>query len=119
MIELCGYTPGTDIPIEITGIRPGERLSEELRGPGEQLSTTRWPSILVLHPLALARNRLEQTLDELADLVHRGDDEQARATLLKVAGGIPHATSSQRGERDAHGDESEVPGRRAVGFLQL
>jgi FlaA1/EpsC-like NDP-sugar epimerase len=117
MIELCGYTPGTDIPIEITGIRPGERLSEELRGPGEQLSTTRWPSILVLHPVELAPTPLQQVLDELADLVAHGDDERARATLLGVAAVARRETPSPDWDQDTQTDTTRsAPVRSPVGF---
>jgi FlaA1/EpsC-like NDP-sugar epimerase len=38
MIRMNGYEPGTDMPIELVGLRPGERLHEELFTQGEMLS---------------------------------------------------------------------------------
>jgi len=38
MIRLSGYEPGTDMPIELVGLRPGERLHEELCTQSEMLS---------------------------------------------------------------------------------
>ena len=38
MIRMNGYEPGADMPIELVGLRPGERLHEELFTPGEMLS---------------------------------------------------------------------------------
>jgi FlaA1/EpsC-like NDP-sugar epimerase len=40
MIELSGYRPGVDIEIKITGLRPGEKLFEELRHNDESHETT-------------------------------------------------------------------------------
>lgn len=40
MIELFGMQPGTDIPVEITGLRPGEKLYEELYNSDEDVLST-------------------------------------------------------------------------------
>jgi len=84
MIRLSGHEPGTDIPILMTGMRPGEKLVEELRAPGEDVSPTQHPSILRLHPVTMPRSRLAAALDqlELATHVHRHD--QAGALLLAL-----------------------------------
>ena len=51
MIRLSGLQVGTDIPIEITGMRPGEKLSESLRTPDEQVLSTSHPHINRLVPI--------------------------------------------------------------------
>jgi FlaA1/EpsC-like NDP-sugar epimerase len=45
MITLAGFTPGHDIPITITGLRPGEKLHESLFNTSEQVLTTAHPKI--------------------------------------------------------------------------
>ena len=48
MIELSGYKPGVDIEIAITGLRPGEKLFEELRHTDESHEPTEHPRIFKL-----------------------------------------------------------------------
>jgi len=48
MIRLSGLEPGTDIAIEFCGLRPGEKLHEELWSSSETLARTEYDKILVL-----------------------------------------------------------------------
>ena len=52
MVRLSGHQVGTEIPIRFTGMRPGEKLAEDLQNPEEQANPTRHPSIVRLdgHP---------------------------------------------------------------------
>lgn len=45
MIRLSGKRPGVDIAIEFTGLRPGEKLAEELFHAAENLRASRYPGI--------------------------------------------------------------------------
>ena len=46
LITLSGLTPGSDVEIEITGLRPGEKLFEELQHEGEDMAPTQHPKIM-------------------------------------------------------------------------
>ncbi len=48
MVTLCGLEPGKDIAIEFTGLRPGEKMYEELIGPNEILNATHFEKIFVI-----------------------------------------------------------------------
>jgi FlaA1/EpsC-like NDP-sugar epimerase len=76
MITLSGYVPDEDIKITFSGLRPGEKLYEELITEGEDISTTRFKDIMVLKnadPLPLDEmNRHVQNLVELAQAGNAG-----------------------------------------------
>ena len=48
MVRLSGHQVGTEIPIRFTGVRPGEKLAEDLQNPEEQAHDTAHPSIVRL-----------------------------------------------------------------------
>ncbi len=54
MIRLCGLEPYVDIEIRIIGLRPGEKLKEELAVAEEGISKTSHDKIFVCHPLAVS-----------------------------------------------------------------
>jgi FlaA1/EpsC-like NDP-sugar epimerase len=47
MITLSGFRPGEDIDIVFTGVRPGEKLFEELRTEGENIAPTVHPKVMI------------------------------------------------------------------------
>ena len=57
MIRLCGYQPGTDIDIEITGRAPGENLTEQVVGPAERREADEGGPIVTITPVPLAAGR--------------------------------------------------------------
>ena len=70
MIRICGLEPGEDIPIQFTGVRPGEKLFEELYIDREHIQPTYHDKIKIFRgPLASQRD-----LDE----VDRGPETHAR-----------------------------------------
>ena len=85
MITLCGYEVGTDIEIQVTGMRPGERLTEQLRGRGERVEATSLPSVVALGVVRLGRERLRATMDDLAGAIAGRDNDAARVQLLAAA----------------------------------
>jgi FlaA1/EpsC-like NDP-sugar epimerase/dTDP-4-amino-4,6-dideoxygalactose transaminase len=86
MIRLAGLRPDDDIPIQITGIRPGERLHERLYDEAEEHEPAAHPSISVLRPkLTMDWERLVQAMDEL-ERCCRDDDEAVRRELMDILG---------------------------------
>lgn len=65
MIRLAGLEPGKDIEIAFTGLRPGEKLHEELFHGAETLEATEIPAIRRAHPRTADRALIERGLDEL------------------------------------------------------
>lgn len=73
MIELSGLVPNTDIKIKYTGIRPGEKLFEELLTAEEGSNATIHEKIYVANIKALDEKRLRQGLAALQQAMHDGD----------------------------------------------
>jgi FlaA1/EpsC-like NDP-sugar epimerase len=69
MIELSGLQPDLDIEIKYVGLRPGEKLFEELKCRGENFRPTRHPRIMsFIHqpePLALVQSALARLEEEM------------------------------------------------------
>ncbi|MFM8303775.1 MAG: polysaccharide biosynthesis protein, partial [Actinomycetota bacterium] len=93
MIRLVGRRPGVDIDIVITGMRPGEKLAEELVGPGETVSGT--GPILGIDPVMMAPDALERAVERLSSIVDTLDDAAARQALLELAAPAHDAASSR------------------------
>ena len=62
VVRLSGYTPGVDIDITVTGLRPGEKLYEELLLDGERIEKTEHNKIYVGYPLK-ATPKLKEMLE--------------------------------------------------------
>lgn len=68
LIKLLGYEPNVDIPIEITGLRPGEKLYEEILMSEEGLTSTKHNKIYISKPMHLEMQELEKKLKLLDEL---------------------------------------------------
>lgn len=83
LIRLSGYTPGRDITIEYTGLRPGEKLFEELLMDEEGLSDTANKMIHVGKPIPLDEDRFLCDLEELyREAMHESD--HIRETVQQI-----------------------------------
>jgi FlaA1/EpsC-like NDP-sugar epimerase len=85
MIRLSGKEPGRDIEIVYSGIRPGEKLHEELWGAHETVSPTEHPKIRKLTCAAIDPKWLDDELAALSELVAAGDAKSVSKRLAKVA----------------------------------
>jgi O-antigen biosynthesis protein WbqV len=67
MIRLAGLRPGRDVAIEYIGLRPGEKLHEELFHPAEPLIPTGNPAIRLAAPRTADYAMLARSIDELEE----------------------------------------------------
>ena len=81
LIRLSGFEPEVDIKIEYIGMRPGEKLYEELITDGENIVPTRHEKIMVLKGIECDLELLNGKTDELAQL---GKDQQGDGIKSKL-----------------------------------
>ncbi len=84
IIRLSGYEPNVDIKIEVTGLRPGEKLYEELLMNEEGLKKTRHDKIFIGSPLDIQMEDLKPELDMLEIASHHNDIETIKDVIQKV-----------------------------------
>jgi FlaA1/EpsC-like NDP-sugar epimerase len=88
MIRLAGYEPDTDIPIEVIGTRPGEKLHEELFNADERPQATTADRIVrAVRGSELDPDWVEETVQRLAALVAAGDEAGLAEHVVELMGG--------------------------------
>ncbi len=85
LIRLAGYVPDVDIPITITGLRPGEKLYEELVGAGESVEPSGTEKInRIRRDHAVDMESLNRQLEELRQYANSGDLVGLRRALQDI-----------------------------------
>ena len=92
MIRLLGKVPGEDIEIVYTGLRPGEKLFEELFHDQESLAATPHDKILLARHRHVDWSELNRALDALAEACEDYDEVRLRATLSRM---VPELDATQ------------------------
>lgn len=95
LIRLSGFGPGEEIGIEFTGVRPGEKLFEELVAEDEQAGPSGIEGIhRVQRQTRFDRDELRRLVDETAAAAVAGDDAQVLALLKSTVPTYTGPTSS-------------------------
>jgi FlaA1/EpsC-like NDP-sugar epimerase len=85
LIRLRGLRPGVDIPIKYVGIRPGEKLHEDLIGDGEERHLTSHPAIFrVQSSEHVEPETLYRQVEELLELAQQQRNGEIVAKLRKM-----------------------------------
>jgi len=92
MIRLAGLRPDEDVEIRFTGLRPGEKLYEELFHGQEPPRATPYPGLLMATPRTGDSALVGRAMDEMAALAHGGSAKLALAQLGRL---VPEFTHEQ------------------------
>lgn len=84
LIKLSGFEPGKDIKIEITGLRPGEKLYEELLMDEEGLKETGHKKIFIGRPSDFKFKKVKEDIHELLELAKHGNKELIKSKVEDV-----------------------------------
>ncbi len=84
MIRLSGLEPGKDIMIKEIGLRPGEKLYEEVLNNEENTLPTYHPKIMLARVRPNERDPVQQQLEDLRTLISTGDDFKLVAKMKKI-----------------------------------
>jgi FlaA1/EpsC-like NDP-sugar epimerase len=90
MILLAGFEPGKDIMIRMIGLRPGERLVEELFSPSERVAETRFKGLSVIDPPLVSYRTLMQNIGNLVQCARSTEPHGIRSVLGTMGIGYKH-----------------------------
>jgi FlaA1/EpsC-like NDP-sugar epimerase len=93
LVTLSGLRPEVDIQFHFTGIRPGEKLNEELYLEAETADRTTHPKILIARHRPFDAERFLARIGELRRLVDAGDAAQVRRLIAEIVPEYQPATS--------------------------
>ncbi|MEZ0230315.1 MAG: polysaccharide biosynthesis protein, partial [Planctomycetota bacterium] len=100
LIRLMGHEPGMDIEIQFTGMRPGEKLFEELLTAEEGTVTSKHAKIYVARQTDTPSERIEALAEELFIAAQARDADRIRRLLASLIATYRPATQGAPGSRE-------------------
>ncbi|MDX9720005.1 MAG: nucleoside-diphosphate sugar epimerase/dehydratase [Myxococcota bacterium] len=97
LIRFSGFEPDVDIRIEFSGVRPGEKLFEELGFDGERMSKTKHPKIWIGDLATVTEAQVSEALVLLEPLCGATRREEVREALVHV---VPEMQPEHGGPAD-------------------
>jgi FlaA1/EpsC-like NDP-sugar epimerase len=91
LITLSGFSPGEDIEISFTGLRPGEKLFEELSIEGEHMQRTRHPKIGIWKNIPTDGEKLRTGIEQLVEISKMQEHDKI---VLKIKELVPEYIGS-------------------------
>jgi FlaA1/EpsC-like NDP-sugar epimerase len=113
MIRLSGLVPGVDIDIKYTGLRPGEKLYEELLNDAENTLPTHHEKILIAKVREISATNLEQEFLELFQLASSADSSMNMVAKMKEL--VPEFVSNNSVFEQLDGNNATVVSINKVG----
>jgi FlaA1/EpsC-like NDP-sugar epimerase len=108
MIRLAGLRVGADVEVRVTGVRPGEKLVEELLAEDEPSVGTAHPAISRIAPTLPPRAQVDAEVQRLGTLAYELRDDDVRVALFTAARSLtPPPASLERAAGQA-GPDLEV-----------
>lgn len=84
LIKLSGFEPFKDIDIKVVGLRPGEKLYEELLMAENELSNTKHEKIFIEKPADIDYDALMQNISDIVDISKANKANEIRVRLKKI-----------------------------------
>lgn len=84
MIRLSGYKPYEDIEIKEIGLRPGEKMFEELRLDGETTSKTKNELIFKNNVMKITLSEIEYKLNKFSEILAQNETVEIKSELMKL-----------------------------------
>jgi FlaA1/EpsC-like NDP-sugar epimerase len=83
MIRLYGLIPNIDIAISYTGLRPGEKLYEELLNDGENVQPTYHEKIMIAKVRTVELDLIEEIFNDFQQMINSSDQNMQMVAKMK------------------------------------
>ena len=84
MVKLAGLTPGKDIDIKFTGLRPGEKLYEELLNKEEEVIPTHNKKILIAKVMEYNYTKVSSSIEKVIGIAAENKDEDVVKQMKRI-----------------------------------